>query len=202
MKPSASTTVCVVLAAGASSRMGEAKQLLELNGQPLVARMSCLALEAGFGAVVVVTGARRAAVEAVLPGFVHTVYNPNWATGMGSSVHAGLSAAIELLPELQYAGFVLTDQPYLTSELLQKMLGQLQQSRAPGIAAYYTEGLGVPAIFASHLFPELLALNGQKGAKPILHKYRESLQSVPFPAGALDLDFPEDWERFLRQEEL
>lgn len=199
MKPSDVTTVAVVLAAGASSRMGKAKQLLELNGQPLVARMSGLALEAGFEAVVVVTGARRAAVEAVLPDFVHAVYNPNWATGMGSSVHAGLSFAIRLFPELQYSGFMLTDQPYLTSGLLRKMLSQVQQSTAPGIAAYYNGGLGVPAVFAADLFPPLLALDGQKGAKSILRKYQNVLHAMPFPGGAFDLDFPEDWERFTRK---
>ncbi|MCR9100052.1 MAG: nucleotidyltransferase family protein [bacterium] len=201
MKPSEVTTVGVVLAAGASSRMGKAKQLLEINGQPLVARMSALALEAGFEAVVVVTGARRGAVEAVLPDFVHVVHNPNWATGMGSSVHAGLSFALSLFPKLQYSGFMVTDQPYLTSGLLRKMLSQLKQSSAPGIAAYYNGGLGVPAVFRAGLFPELLALDGQKGAKPILHKHREALQLVPFPEGAFDLDFPDDWERFLREQE-
>lgn len=201
MKPSEVTTVGVVLAAGASSRMGKAKQLLEINGQPLVARTSALALMAGFEGVVVVTGARRGAVEAVLPDFVHVVYNPNWATGMGSSVHAGLSFAMSLFPELQYSGFMLTDQPHLTSELLSKMLSQLKDSSAPGIAAYYNGGLGVPAVFRARLFPELLALDGQKGAKPILHKYKEALQSVLFPEGAFDLDFPNDWERFLREKE-
>lgn len=198
--PSETATVGVVLAAGASSRMGKAKQLLELNGQPLVERVSRLALEAGFGAVVVVTGARRVAVERALPDFVHTVYNPDWASGMGSSVHAGLSAAISLFPELQYSGFLLTDQPYLTSGLLRDMLSQLQQSSAPGIAACYNGGLGVPAVFRATLFSDLLALNGQKGAKSVLHKYRDTLLSVSFPEGAFDLDLPEDWERLIRQE--
>ncbi len=197
MKPSEVTTVCLVLAAGASSRMGQAKQLLELNGQPLVERMGCLALEAGFDAVVVVTGARRAAIEAVLPEFMYTVHNPNWAKGMGSSVHAGLSLAIRLFPELQYSGFILTDQPYLNSALLRNMLRQLQQGSAPGIAAHYNGTLGVPAIFRAGLFPELLALDGHKGAKSILHKYQEALQSIPFPGGVFDLDFPEDWARFI-----
>ncbi|MEQ8707262.1 MAG: nucleotidyltransferase family protein [Phaeodactylibacter sp.] len=192
-------TVGIVLAAGASSRMGEAKQLLELQGQPMVARMCCLARDAGFDAVLTVTGARQEAVEAALPDFVRAVHNPDWQSGMGSSVSAGLSYALQCFPNLQLAGFILTDQPFLTASLLQKMLRQLQQSTAPGIAARYQRGLGVPALFRPALFPELLALSGQKGAKPLLVKYQSELLGLPFPKGDFDLDYPEDWTRFLDQ---
>lgn len=193
------STACIVLAAGSSSRMGKAKQLLELNGQALVARMCHLAQEAGFESVIAVTGARQRAVEEALPGFVQAVYNPDWASGMGSSVYTGLSFALELIPELEYAGFILTDQPFLSSSLLHKMLSRLRQSDKPGIAGSYRGGLGVPAVFRRLLFPELLALNGKKGAKPVLQKYHESLLSFPFPDGDFDLDYPEDWDQFLKR---
>lgn len=193
------STVGIILAAGASTRMGKAKQLLMLEGQPLVTRMCFLAQAAGFDAVVVVTGARQKAIVNALPDFVGTVYNPDWASGMGSSVATGLSYALQRFSPIEMAGFILTDQPFLSVEFLSALLRQMQHTEAPGVAAEYDGTLGVPAVFRSQLFPDLLKLRGEKGAKPILVKYQQVLQSLPFPQGGFDLDYPEDWQRFLAQ---
>lgn len=61
----------------------------------------------------------------------------------------------------------------------------------------YDGTLGVPALFRKALFPELLQLHGQKGAKPLIEKYRDHLLPVPFPKGRIDLDTPEDWREFI-----
>lgn len=201
MKSDEIRTICIVLAAGASSRMGKAKQLLELNGQPLVSRMCSLAKVAGFDAVLVVTGARHKRIEDAIPPFAYTTFNPGWASGMGGSVYSGLSWAVKRFPLLSHAGFILTDQPFLSSSLLQRLLNTIKDSNAPGAAAFYKGGLGVPAVFSATLFPELLALKGEKGAKAVLQKYRNALLAIPFPKGDFDLDVPEDWARFLRQYE-
>lgn len=193
------STVCIILAAGSSSRMGKPKQLLKLQGVPMVARMCDLAQAAGFEEIVVVTGARRDAVAKALPGFVKVTHNPNWESGMGSSVYAGLSFALQCFRGLDMAGFILTDQPFLSADFLGALLQKLQNTEAPGIAAYYNSTLGVPAIFRSTLFSELLELKGRKGAKLILQKHQKVLLALPFPQGSFDLDFPEDWERFLGQ---
>lgn len=194
------TCACIVLAAGASSRMGRTKQLLELRGQPLVARACCLANAAGFDEVVVVTGAKHESIVEVLPAFAHVARNTDWQSGMGSSVYTGLSYVLEYIQATVMAGFILTDQPFLSANLLRAMLYKLQQSEAPGIAARYNNTLGTPALFRSPLFPELLKLRGEKGAKPLLAKYRQALLSWPFPQGGFDLDYPEDWEQFLAQQ--
>ncbi|NRA48434.1 MAG: nucleotidyltransferase family protein [Phaeodactylibacter sp.] len=190
--------VCVVLAAGASTRMGRPKQLLELDGQPLIARVCDQVRSAGFDAVVVVTGANRDKVEKALPPSVNKVYNKDWQSGMGSSVRTGIAFCTQKFPDLQLAGFVLTDQPFLSSSLLKALLSGIKGKKGPGIATMYGGGLGVPAIFRTILFPELLNLKGQKGAKSVLMKYQSSLLSIPFPKGEIDLDYPEDWSRFLK----
>jgi molybdenum cofactor cytidylyltransferase len=187
----------IILAAGASNRMGRAKQLLEIDGEPLLHRMIRIGQEAGFEPVIVVTGAREAAMAEALEGQpVVKAHNPDWESGMGSSVCVGLEAALVEVPDAQAAGFVLTDQPYVSADLLTAMQSALDGSDAPGIAAAYAHSLGVPAIFRKELFPELKQLKGQKGAKPLLMKYAGVLIAYPFPRGQIDLDTPDDWQAF------
>ncbi len=197
MESSPETTALIILAAGASRRMGQPKQLLRWQGTTMLQRIIREGKQAGLSPVVVVTGARRAAVEpAAEAEQAHIAYNPEWESGMGSSVVTGLNQLLYLLPEVDAAAFALTDQPYVGQELLQAMLQRLQQSAAPGIAARYQGSLGVPAIFRKALFSELLSLDGQKGAKPVLLRHQKELLAYPFPEGKTDLDTPEDWAQF------
>ena len=190
----------VILAAGASTRMGQAKQLLEIKGEPLLHRIIRIGQEAGFSPLIVVTGARQATISPHLDTLpVQQAYNPDWATGMGSSVSVGLGAALELLPGTAAVGFVLTDQPYVSAALLRGMKARLFDTEAVGIAATYQQTLGVPAIFRSALYPELQALSGQKGAKPLLRKYADELIAYPFPQGHIDLDTPADWAAYRKR---
>ncbi|NBC07818.1 MAG: NTP transferase domain-containing protein [Bacteroidetes bacterium] len=187
----------VILAAGASTRMGQAKQLLQADGELLLHRIIRIGQEAGFAPLVVVTGARQQAIAPHLDGLpVQQAYNPDWATGMGSSVSVGLMAALGLLPGAPAVGFVLTDQPYVSAALLRGMKARLLDTEAAGIAAAYQQTLGVPAIFRSALYPELRQLSGQKGAKPLLRKYADELIAYPFPQGHIDLDTPADWAAY------
>ena len=187
----------VILAAGASSRMGQAKQLLEVEGELLLHRIIRIGQEAGFSPLIVVTGARQETIAPHLEGLpVQQAHNPDWATGMGSSVAVGLGAALGLSPGAPAAGFVLTDQPYVSAALLRGMKARLLDTEAVGIAATYQQTLGVPAIFRAVLYPELRQLNGQKGAKPLLQKYADELIAYPFPQGHIDLDTPADWAAY------
>ncbi|MCB0548881.1 MAG: nucleotidyltransferase family protein [Phaeodactylibacter sp.] len=199
-------TGLVLLAAGASTRMGRPKQLLRHQGESLLLRALRIALEASFRPVAVVLGARAEELEAELAGTEESasaliVHNSAWASGMGSSVATGLEALLLREPALEAACFILVDQPHLTSAHLLELHRQLE--RAPeklGAASAYEPALGVPAIFRKGLFPELLELHGQKGAQPLLKKYKDQILSVPFPKGKIDLDTPEDWDEFLRNE--
>ena len=115
----------VVLAAGASRRMGRPKQVEPIDGVPMVVRAARVAGAAGVGPVILVTGAQDAAVLAALaewssalPGPVQVVQNPDWATGQATSMHAALRT---LPPTVGAAIFVPVDQPFLNPLLLRQL---------------------------------------------------------------------------------
>ncbi len=172
--------------------MGGPKALLRLDGEPLLERMVRIAHSSGCHPVVVVVGGWYQEALAPQPG-LQVVRNPHAAEGMASSLRAGLA----VLPGAVEAVLILTlDQPAVDEDLL----GRLQALAAahPGrpVACAYAGTLGVPAVLPRRLFPDLMALEGNRGAKAIL--LREQAAALPFPAGELDLDTPEDLDRFTR----
>ncbi len=192
----------IVLAAGESRRLGQPKQLVELEGEPLLCRTVRLAVEAGCSPVVVVLGACEEACRAALaamPGSaaveLRIVVNPVWREGMSTTLRAGLSTlanhgadARSLPPVL----VLVTDQVRLAAEDLRSLLRTHAETGAPVTAARYAGRLGVPAIFAPELLPELGALAGDQGARRLLAKWADRAASVELPEAAVELDTPED----------
>lgn len=193
----------ILLAAGASRRMGRAKQLLEYRGEPMIVRLARLALGLPTRPVVVVLGAaaERITAAADLGPEVEMVFNPDWEAGMSTSVRAGLRRALDLDPALDAALFLVVDQPFVDAALLQRLLDTFRAGKAPIVAARYGDRPGVPALFDRALFPELERLLGDRGARPLFEKYRASLHTVAFPRGRFDLDTPEDYEKLREEEE-
>ena len=187
----------VVLAAGASRRLGRPKQLVEVGGEALVRRAARAVLEAGCAPVLVVTGAGAAAVETALAGLaVACVRNDAFEEGLASSIRAGVAAAARSAPPCDGALLALVDQPAVDAALLRRLLAEFERALgARAVACAYAGGLGVPALFPRPLFPELAALHGDGGAKPVLEARAGEVIAVPFPAGALDLDTEEDLAR-------
>jgi molybdenum cofactor cytidylyltransferase len=189
----------IILAAGASSRMGQAKQLLKWQGKTLLQHTIETAQQSALSPLVVVLGARASQIQAHLVNCqAEIILNEKWESGMGSTIAAGLKYALQLRPELEGACFLLTDQPYLRPPIITEMLRQFRRTGAVGVAARYKDTLGVPALFHQQLFTELLALDGQRGAQPLLRKYAREIESISFPKGAIDMDYPEDWNAFLK----
>jgi molybdenum cofactor cytidylyltransferase len=190
----------VVLAAGASRRLGQPKQLVRLGGEPLVRRAARAVLAAGCAPVLVVTGARAARVEAALVGLdTACVRNDAFEDGLASSIRAGVEAASRASPLCDGVLLVLADQPAVGSALLASLLARFAESGgARTVACAYAGGHGVPALFPRALFPELAALHGDAGAKSILEARAEEVIAVPFPAGARDVDTEEDLARLRR----
>lgn len=190
----------VLLAAGGSRRMGRPKQLLAVGGQPLVRHMAGIALAAPVSPVVVVLGACAAEIAPTLDGLsVHVVTHPHWAEGMGSSLRAGVAAALRLAPQLRELFIVLADQPNLTVAHLREML-DVRHRTGRSLIASVSDGIAMPPVlFAAAHFPRLLALRGDAGARALLHG--EDAAFVPVPAGPLlDLDTPADYAALIQRE--
>ena len=187
----------IVLAAGGSERMGQPKQLLPIGGQPMVRLVTEAVAATGLAQVVVVTGADAEAVEAALAGLpADIVANESWAEGMSSSMRAGLRA---LRPGIQAVLLVLGDQPALTTDLLQLLVARYRATGAPIVAPFYHGQRGNPVLFDRVLFPELLAVEGDRGGRLLIVRHEEQVEwvKVDDPAVIMDIDSPEDYEEIL-----
>ena len=185
----------IVLAAGGSTRMGEPKQLLPIDGRPMVRHVVEVVCAAGLAQVVVVVGAEAQPVTRALAGLsVQISFNESWARGLSDSLKTGLDA---LRPEIQATLIVLADQPGLTTDLLQSLAARYQATRARVVAPYYQGHRGNPVLFDRVLFQELRAVEGDRGGRDILERHRDWVERVDVdtPAVLLDVDTFEDYER-------
>jgi molybdenum cofactor cytidylyltransferase len=181
----------VVLAAGSSRRMGKPKLLLRWGASSLLRR----AVEAALAAadrVVVVVGPDPDRMREELAGLpVQVVVNPDHAQGLASSLRCGLRA----LPDAPAVLVTLADQPRVTGDHLRRLVEAYRTTGAPVVAASYAGTVGVPAVFRRDLFGELLSLQGDSGARPVIERHRDEAVLVPVPEAAVDVDTPEDWAR-------
>lgn len=189
----------LLLAAGASTRMGRPKQLLPWKGENLIRYAVHQILKAGISEkIVVVLGADQERIASALEGLpVERITNPNWAEGMGSTIRCGM----EYIVSGDFRGWdgvmiSLVDQPFVQAAHFQKLFEGRQQQGRPITAARYKEILGVPAVFDQSQFPLLLGLSGQAGARQVLQSAGDLVWPVDVPEAALDLDTPEDYDRW------
>lgn len=189
----------IILAAGSSSRLGQSKQLLKVDGQPLLQRTVQAAAEAGFENTFVVLGANAEAHEKAIAQFpVHVVQNPDWAKGMGNSLKYGLKKVIEKLPHTTAVLVLVCDQPFLTSSHLKKMIDSVEHTQADIVTSTYQGTRGVPALFKKNVFGKLFLLGDEQGARKIIESHNGAVHAIAFPKGEIDLDTPEDLENFYR----
>lgn len=188
----------IVLAAGASSRMGEPKQLLPLGGQTMLVRTVEALLAAPVWPVIVVVGAHHDKLRPLLARLpVLVVENPAWAEGLASSIRAGIETLQEFSRDLDGALIALCDQPAFSAGVASALI-DAQRLTGRGIAAARYRGrLGVPALFLRGHFSALTALVGETGARDLLNREPENVAAVDLPALALDLDTPDDYQAAL-----
>ena len=189
-------TGIVILAAGSSSRMGQPKQLLIYKQTTLLQRAINAAIGTPDSCLVVVLGANHQLLMPE-PAMLIVEYNPDWQQGMGASISAGIKRLLAEKPTVQNVLLMLCDQPFADTALLQKLINAKQNSNNKIIASAYENTLGAPVLFDRSYFNELLALQGQEGAKKLLIKYSNEVIAMPFNKGAIDIDTPEDYERLL-----
>lgn len=185
----------ILLAAGSSTRLGEPKQNLLYEGQPLLQRAIQTALASACEPVLVILGSNAEAFQAGLNDLpVQTVFNPDWPEGMASSIRSGISTLNEMSADLDGAIIMVCDQPFVTTDLLNEMVEQKRLHGHGIIACAYQDTLGTPALFDKQFFPELLALQGQDGAKKLLFRHAALVTPLAFPLGTFDIDTPQDYE--------
>ncbi|TXF87570.1 nucleotidyltransferase family protein [Neolewinella aurantiaca] len=185
--------VQIVLAAGGSSRMGQAKQLLKVNGESMVRRV-VQAARATANRVVVVTGSSGSEVYHELKDLAGVLfaYNPRWEEGIGRSVAIGVATANIHSTEAYF--ITLADQPLIETRHLERYLEAYHKSPDRIIATAYPNGPGVPAIFPARLEGELLRLEGRTGAKQLIIKEWDNLSLIDASPITFDVDTPEDYE--------
>lgn len=188
----------VILAAGASSRMGTSKQLLEYGGQTLVRRAALAAQEAGCNPVVVVTGAHAEELEKELRGLnLQEANNPEWESGMGSSIRAGIQAVVMANDKVTALVLMLCDQPFVTADVLSGLITAHRETGREIVASSYGLTIGVPALFGKAFFMELVRLESGAGAKQVIQRHLAQAHLLPFPQGEIDIDTPADFVRLL-----
>ncbi len=178
----------VILAAGASRRLGEPKQLLRLSGKSLLRRAAEEALAVDVACVVVVLGAYAEKMIPELEGLnVQIAENHDWQEGMASSIRAGIGALQK--QQVNAALLMLCDQPLIERDFLQEMMTVWRRLSVPVVAAGYGNAVGAPALFESMLFDDLIKLRGESGARQLICQHQHEV--VPCPAGLVDIDTPE-----------
>lgn len=198
---SARGIAALILAAGASTRLGQPKQLVWLDGESLLRRTARLAFAAGCAPVFVVLGFEADRMRPELNGLRATaVVNQKWAEGMGSSLRCGMDAIARIEPAVEAVLLLVCDQPRLTAQHLQSLLDCHRAGKSLITASFYADRAGVPAVFAATLFPELLGCSGDRGARDLIRGHSDQVQRVCWPAGELDVDRPQDLEE-LRQKQ-
>jgi molybdenum cofactor cytidylyltransferase len=187
----------IILAAGNSSRLGRPKQSLLYRGGTLLGGMVKTAIAADSGQVVVVLGSKAELFVKDCDGAI-IVINEKWQDGMAGSICCGLDMMGKKFPSLKGAIIAVCDQPYVTPELLQQLIDKHRQGNLPIIACDYGGITGTPVFFHCSIFPELMQLEGDKGAKLIVQKNKERVGLISFPSGIVDIDTAEDYNRVLK----
>jgi molybdenum cofactor cytidylyltransferase len=183
----------LVLAAGRSTRMGGPNKLLaEIGRRPLVRIAAEEALASRAGPVIVVTGHQRAEVEKVLAGLpVRFVHNPDFADGLGTSLRTGIAA---VPADVDGAIVSLGDMPQVDAALIDRLIGAFDPDRSALIVMPTFEGKrGNPVLWSRRFFPDLMAIEGDVGARYLIGRYGEAVVEVPVDGNAalVDVDTPE-----------
>jgi molybdenum cofactor cytidylyltransferase len=186
----------IVLAAGEATRFGRCKQLAKLQGRPLLQWVLQAALASDLDAVILVLGSRHREVQAALGAELahrrlQVVVNPDFASGQSTSLKAGLKLARD---EYSAAMFLLADQPFITSGLINQLRACFLRSRRRIAVPVYRNRRGNPCIFERSLYPEILRVTGDQGAREVIGAHAGDVLEVEVfdPAVCQDIDCPAD----------
>lgn len=173
--------------------MGKPKQLLPVGDSTLLRRIVDEAIASDVASTVVVLGAAANALRRELERLpIALLENARWSEGIGTSIAAGVEAAQDA-----DAVIILTcDQPHVSATTINRLIAEHDATGQPIVACAYSDTVGVPALFGRELFARLRQLAPDEGAKRLLGGYRDATATIDFAEGAVDLDTPDDYERF------
>ena len=186
--------VGVVLAAGRATRMAGSKVVRPVGGRPMVARVVDAALDSRLAGTVVVVGHEAESVRKILRDRpLRIIDNPSFANGLSTSVRAALAC---VGPEYDGALFLLADQPFVTSVLIDRLLEAFAASGKPIVRPDLEGRPGNPVLFSAALFPELMEETGDRGGRGVIerHQHEVCLVAVDDPLICLDIDSLEEYE--------
>jgi molybdenum cofactor cytidylyltransferase len=187
----------VILAAGASSRFGQPKLLLEWHGRPLIRHVAEVGLQAGLEPLVVVTGEHDVEISSCLHDMpVIIVHNPEWREGQSTSLHTGLR---EVPQEAGAVVFLLADQPLIPAALIRSLVDEHARNLAPLVAPVVDGQRANPVLFDRTTFLDLMAQSGDVGGRGLFSKYQAAWVPWHDASARMDVDTPEDYERLLSE---
>jgi molybdenum cofactor cytidylyltransferase len=183
----------VVLAAGASTRMGENKLFLRVEGETLLRRVVRRALGAGLAPVIVVLGheADRAEWELADIG-CRPVRNPDYASGQHTSFRTGIAAVPESAPA---AMILLADMPRVDEAMIAALVARYRETDRPLVISEYDGVHAPPTLYDRSLFSEIAGMSGDGCGRQVVRRHRGEAEAIAWPADRLaDLDSPADVE--------
>lgn len=196
------TVAIIILAAGASVRMGTPKQLLPYRGRSLLRQIASEAIASVCEPIIVVLGAYAQQIRQEvnqLP--VQVVENLDWNKGMSASIKSGIQWLNTATNNIEAVVLTVCDQPFVSAQIINQLVEAYYHTGKPIIASEYSETLGVPALFSHIFFSELIDLKETEGAKQIIKKYSHEVYRIPFPEGAIDIDTPNEYEKIKIKDE-
>jgi molybdenum cofactor cytidylyltransferase len=197
-KSSLARVSAIILAAGTSRRMGQAKQLLPLGGSTILAQTIQNVRSATLHQKILVLGSSADAISRQLPSALleglKVVVNQGYRQGIASSLHEGLSA---LDQQSDAALIILGDQPFIRSQTLDQLIESYRHSRAQVVIPSYRGTRGNPVLLDRSLFPEVMQLEGDIGCRAIFGKHLDGILNVEVEdvGVLLDIDNLEDYDR-------
>jgi molybdenum cofactor cytidylyltransferase len=198
MKYPIQTGAVVIVAAGESKRLGIPKQLLPYQGDTLLNRLIAILKQAtDFPVFLIVGASAEKIISAISDTTISITLNENWREGMASSIRLGIQVAQKNIPNLAGILLVVCDQPFIAIPNIKALIKLQQNTDLPIAASYYANTLGTPALFHKTVFPDLLQLSGDVGAKNIIQQRGKEVAKLHFEEGLVDIDTTEDYQQLL-----
>jgi molybdenum cofactor cytidylyltransferase len=189
----------VILAAGESSRMRQAKQLLPWGTSTLLGKAIKEALQSNSEKVYVVLGAKAESIQMQFNATdVTWILNKNWKNGMGSSISCAINYLVHLKTDYNGILIMLCDQPLIDVDYINKLISTFKRSNKGIVATAYKHSNGVPVLFDKKYLEDLSNLDGNMGAKQIIGDYSKDIIAINPNGKEKDLDTIEEYQQALK----